>query len=186
MYSEDDIDSAVAAGAISSESAVALRRHVATLRATPSADEENFRLLSGFNDIFVVLASGLLFVALGWLGAAVHPSVGALLVACASWVLSEFFVRRRRMALPAIVLLVCFAGSIFFITMLEFPKDSSTVAVASIIAAIAAWLHWLRFRVPITVAVGVMAATAAAVALLLTFAPEAKAWLSTIIFLAGL
>lgn len=186
MYSDDDIDSAVTAGAISGESAAALRRHVAMHRATPSVDEEHFRLISGFNDIFVVLACGLLFVALGWLGAAVEPPVGAFLVAGASWVLSEFFVRRRRMALPAIVLLVTFAGSIFIMIMLAFPKGTSTVAMASVAAATAAWAHWLRFRVPITIAVGVMAATGAVITALYLLVPAAKEWQSTIVFVAGL
>ena len=43
MYSESDIDGAVAAGAISSDAAAALRRHVATVHAAPAVDEESYR-----------------------------------------------------------------------------------------------------------------------------------------------
>lgn len=68
MYSESDLQDAVTAGAISATSAQALRDHVAKLRATPMVDEEHFRLLSGFNDIFVAIASIILLVAVGWLG----------------------------------------------------------------------------------------------------------------------
>ncbi len=65
MYSESDIDGAVAAGAISPDAAAALRRHVATVHAAPAVDEEHFRLLTGFNDIFVSIALALLLAALG-------------------------------------------------------------------------------------------------------------------------
>jgi hypothetical protein len=56
MYSETDLESAVAAGILSREAAEALREHVSGLRATPMVDEENFRLITGFNDIFVAIA----------------------------------------------------------------------------------------------------------------------------------
>lgn len=60
MYSNEDIESAVAAKIISRQAAQALRDHVAGVKKTSAVDEENFRLLTGFNDIFVVMASLLL------------------------------------------------------------------------------------------------------------------------------
>lgn len=65
MYSNEDIQSAVDAGAISSQAAKALRAHVDSRRKTSAVDEEHFRLITGFNDIFVVIASLLLLVATG-------------------------------------------------------------------------------------------------------------------------
>src|SRR5690242_8799642 len=114
MYSDEDIDSAVEAGAISAEAAAALRAHVAGARSTPAVDEEHFRLVTGFNDIFVVIASALLLISVGWIGSAVTGWVGSLAAAAAAWALAEFFVRKRRMALPAIVLLIAFCGNVFF------------------------------------------------------------------------
>lgn len=185
MYTDDDIDSAVAAGAISADCADALRSHVAMLRATPSVDEEHFRLISGFNDIFVVLASVLLLVALGWLGATVHLAFGALLTGCASWALAEFFVRKRRMALPAIVLLVTFAGSAFLVAFLSSSKGPGAFAASAAFAAAAAWGHWCRFRVPVTVAVGALAGVGCAMAALVSIVPAAQQWMPAIVFLAG-
>ena len=63
MYSESDLQDAVAAGALTPASAQALRDHVARLRAS-SVDEEHFRLLTGFNDIFVAIASVILTASL--------------------------------------------------------------------------------------------------------------------------
>jgi hypothetical protein len=47
------VEAAVAAGALTPEAATALRNYVAGARTTPAVDEEHFRLLTGFNDIFV-------------------------------------------------------------------------------------------------------------------------------------
>jgi hypothetical protein len=106
MYSESDLESAVAAGAISPAAADALRAHVAVERSAPAVDEENFRLITSFNDIFVTIAIVMLMVALGGLGGAMHAFVAAALIAGVSWGLAEFFTLKRRMALPSIVLLL--------------------------------------------------------------------------------
>lgn len=176
MYSDTDLERAVAAGALTPEAAGALRRFVAEQSATPMVDEEQFRLLSGFNDIFVAIASILLLVALAWIGATIGPRMGhngpsfmsGLLVAAAAWGLAEFFTRKRRMALPSILLLLAFTGSVFMTALTglglivgdgAFEGDNNAIAalVAAAAAAIAAggtWLHWRRFHVPITIAAG--------------------------------
>lgn len=188
MYSESDLQDAVAAGAIRPEVAQALRDHVAGLRATPLVDEEHFRLLTGFNDIFVSIASVILLLAVGWLGNAVrfgapeHQPVfmSGLLVAAVSWGLAEYFTRTRRMALPSILLLIAFVGGAAFavgaIGIQMFPRagdslGSLILCLAAAAGALAAWLHWRRFMVPITVAVGAAAAAGVGVTLILAAAP---------------
>ena len=113
MYSESDLESAVAAGVLSPQAVNALRTHVSAQRATSRVDEEDVRLLSGFNDIFVAIAGILLLVGGGWLGGEIHPAIGAATVAGLSWGLAEYFTRQRRMALPSIVFLLSFVGGIF-------------------------------------------------------------------------
>ncbi len=108
MYSEDDIDDAVRAGVIDAGAAAAFRAHVAVLRSAPAVDEEHFRLVTGFNDFFVVIAAALLLAAVVWIGAAATDALGAGLAAVVAWGLAELFVRRRRMALPGIFLLLAF------------------------------------------------------------------------------
>lgn len=177
MYSDSELEAAVAAGALSQEAAEAFRQFVAGGRAAPAADEEHFRLLTGFNDIFVAIAAVILLVAVGWIGGSVQPAVGSFAVAAASWGLAEYFTRERRMALPSIVLLLGFVGGVFagFATLVSGSDgalqsgnggEELLAALAAAIAAGAAWLHWRRFRVPITVAAGVGALVGFAIALL--------------------
>ena len=91
MYSEADLQSAVSAGALSHEAAEAFRAHAAGMRTAPVADEEHFRLITGFNDIFVTIAAVLLLVACAGIGEAIAPGVAGVLVAAAAWGLALFF-----------------------------------------------------------------------------------------------
>jgi len=178
MYSESDLESAVTAGALTPEAAAALRNYVADSRATHMVDEEHFRLLTGFNDIFVGVAAAILLFAVAWIGSTIGPRidgdgpspVGAAFVAATAWGLAEFFTRKRRMALPSIILLLAFVLGVFatlgFGFAVTIPEEAiedngllagTLLSVCASVAAVAAWIHWRRFRVPITVAVGAAA-----------------------------
>ena len=190
MYSQQELDDAVASGAITADAATALRAHVARQRSA-IPDEEQFRLLTGFNDIFVSIAAAILLFAVGWIGQWLGQRAGLIIdvdgpsplaplfVAATSWGLALFFTARRRMALPSILLLLSFVGGIFaasaFALVLAVGPDnlnnndqlSGIVAAgAGTVAAFAAWIHWRRFHVPITIAVGAAAVSAIAVGLL--------------------
>ncbi|OBS07980.1 hypothetical protein [Acidihalobacter prosperus] len=186
MYSEDELASAVAAGVVPEETAAAFRAHVTALRHTQAADEEYFRLVTGFNDIFVVMACALLLVSVTWIGTASAAWMGALALTAASWALAEFFVRRRRMALPAIVLLLSFVGGVYYLGYALFGHTLTALAVASALVAAAATLHWLRFRVPITVAAGAGAALGLVIALLFKLLPWTTLYANAIEFVGGL
>ncbi|HEX8583283.1 MAG TPA: hypothetical protein VF680_02590 [Allosphingosinicella sp.] len=175
MYSETDIEAAVAAGVLTPDAAAALRNYVATERSAPSVDEEHFRLITGFNDIFVGIAAAILLFAVAWIGQSVGPKIGGdgpspfagLFVAATAWGLAEFFTRKRRMALPSILLLLAFTGGVAMTaaTVLTLAVGMDAIENNERIAALimagsaavaggATWLHWRRFRVPITVAAG--------------------------------
>ena len=181
MYSDSDLQQAVDAGVINPEAVAAFRAHIAASRAAPGADEEHFRLITGFNDIFVGIAAVILLVAVGWIGQSVHEALAGLFVAVTAWGLAEFFTRRRRMALPSIILMIAFAGGVFG-TMGGFlvrhgeawfgnqPADwipGTLLAGMGLITAAATWFHWKRFMVPITVAAGAAALAGPAIALVL-------------------
>ncbi|MFN3389747.1 MAG: hypothetical protein ACK40O_12545 [Allosphingosinicella sp.] len=186
MYSDTDIESAVAAGAITPQAADALRHHIAASRSTHVVDEEHFRLITGFNDIFVGIAAAILLFALAWIGHSMGPNIdfdgpsptSGILVAAAAWGLAEFFTKKRRMALPSILLLLAFtlalaeaafSGVVVMLGEEAFMDNERAIGlVASAAAAIAAggtWLHWKRFRVPITVAAGAAAVVGVALGL---------------------
>ena len=186
MYSESDLEAAVAAGALAAPQAASFRDFVASRRHVPAVAEAQFRLLTGFNDIFLAIAAVILLVALAWIGQSIGPKidmegpspVAGLLVAAASWGLAEFFTRRRRMALPSILLMLAFVGGVFEASAaglviaigednLQSGQAAALVfAAGAAIAAAAAWFHWRRFRVPITVAAGVAALVAVVLGLI--------------------
>ena len=125
MYSQQELDDAVAAGAITAEAAAALRGHIESQRELPIADEEQFRLITGFNDIFVAVAATILLFAVGWIGQWLGQNAGLVVdgdgpsflgplgVAGAAWALALFSTAKRRMALPSILLLLAFVGGVF-------------------------------------------------------------------------
>lgn len=174
MYSESDLESAVAAGVLSGDSAAAFRAHVAANRETTVVDEEHFRLLTGFNDIFVAIALLLVFVPLGMGMSGGDTPVGSIVTIALSWGLAEFFTRRRRMALPSILLLLTFVGGCFGLarSLLAGLPAGTGLALAGLLAAGATWLHWRRFRVPITIAAGTAVAIGGAFAGLMAALPS--------------
>ena len=60
------------------------------------------------------------------------------------------------------------------------------LSISSGLAAIAAWIHWIRFRVPITVAAGTATLVAFVVMSLLAMVPGIQEWMNGIIFWAGM
>ncbi len=191
MYSQNDLDEAVASGALSADAAAGLRNFTEQNRTLPSVDEEHFRLISGFNDIFVSIAAAILLFAVGWIGQSIGQAAGLQLgdngptplapaaVAATAWGLALFFTAKRRMALPSILLLLAFVGGVFaaagfslVVIVGEHTVNNSQMmggilgAAAAAVAAAAAYIHWKRFHVPITVAAGGAAVAAIAVGLL--------------------
>ena len=186
MYSQQELDDAVAAGVITAAAANALRVHVEAQRHSAIPDEEQFRLLTGFNDIFVSIAAAILLFAVGWIGQSIGQATGLIIsdhgdqgpsflaplaVAGTAWGLALFFTARRRMALPSILLLLAFVGGVlatsaFVLVQIIGPDrfngasqllGATVGAISAAVAAGAAWLHWRRFHVPITVAAGAAA-----------------------------
>jgi hypothetical protein len=186
MYSQQELDDAVASGVIKAADADALRAYIEGQRSTAIPDEEQFRLITGFNDIFVSIAAAILLFAVGWIGQSIGQATGIVItedgkfgpsflaplaVAITSWALAMFFTAKRRMALPSILLLLTFVGGIlastgFLLVQIVGPdriNDQNTALAATIggvsaaVAAAGAWLHWRHFHVPITVAAGAAA-----------------------------
>jgi len=153
------VKDAVTAGVLPQQHAQALLAFVAQSRQSPSrTDEETFRFIRSFNDIFVTIAIALVLFAVNSLLSGLSEPGSRLAIAIASWALAEYFTRRRRMAFPSIVLLGAFTLSVFFaVTGLVSTMSTNAQlapAAGAIAAAMAAGAHWLRFRVPITVAAG--------------------------------
>jgi hypothetical protein len=194
MYSDADLDAAVKAGAMTPEEVAKFRGYMAESTTSPIVDEEHFRLITGFNDIFVSIASILILIAVGRLGDETSPGLGSCLAAAASWGLAEFFTRRRRMALPSILFLFGFTGGVFFASVslmgvFHPPFNPGTIALplagSAAAAAVAAFLHWRRFMVPITPAVGMVAVTATLLGLMLYWVPMLRDHVPPLVLVGG-
>jgi hypothetical protein len=185
MYTEEDIASAIAAGVLSEDGANAFRAHVAKSKSNV-VDEEHFRLIGGFNDIFVVIACILLLISVTWIGSTAANWVGSAAAAIVAWGLAEFFTRQRKMALPSIVLLLAFVINSYYACYLGSVNATNGAIIAAALSGLGAWLHWLRFKVPITVAAGAAACVALVSAILIKLSPDSFRYLSFILFISGL
>ena len=180
MYTDEDLDTAIDKGIFTSDAVKAFRLQMAREQHTHAVDEENFKLVTSFNDIFVVIACLLLLISAGW------ATKSMLLVAVLAWGLAEFFVLKRKMALPAIVLLLVFVGSIFSAVINFFPVGTEwAYMIAAALSVVAAYLHWWRFRVPLTIAAGTAGLIAFFIATTLYMVPSAKDWILVIRFVCG-
>ena len=199
MIEPADLDAAVAANVLSAEQRASLTEFARQRQQSSlGADEEHFRFITGFNDIFVTIAALLLLVAVGALGARVDVWLGALSVAVGSWALAEYFTRRRRMAFPSMVLLLAFVGGVFAtvgaaivkITGIASVEPDSVegatfIAIAGASSVAAAIVHWRRFQVPITVAAGAAAASAIAFGIVVALMGQDRSALLTAVSLCG-
>ncbi len=194
MYNDDDLNRAVQEGIFTTEAVDAFRQKINEQRHSSTVDEEQFRLIGGFNDFFVVIACALMLLAVSWIGGEVVSWLGAALVAATAWGLAEYFIRVQRMALPSIVLLLAFVAGVSMTVLLflvgsewSSGNESPLVALLSCLAgALAAWLHWRRFQVPITVAAGAVTLVGALLFSLLALFPALKEIMLLLVFVAGL
>ena len=187
MYTNEDLKNAVNEGIFTQSDVEKFRTFISDTHNSPSVDEENFKLISGFNDIFVVIASILLLLSASWVSDDISPQLSALVVAILSWGLAEFFVRKRKMSLPVIVLLISFVGSVFLGVYRMFESTTEvSLMISSAAAVIAAFIHWKRFAVPITVAAGVMALVLFLITMFLTISENFTDYIEYVVFLLGI
>lgn len=173
MYSQTDLNDAVAGGALTDEQANSLRSFIAERNGAPTADEEHFRFITGFNDILCFTACLFTLIAVGWLGTLlplggsmigrglpISAPFAGLFVAAASWALAEIFTRRRRQWLTSILLIVGATwGVTLFLLLLLLSSGGMGPSGATMVAALsflagggAAFVHWKRHRMPIAIA----------------------------------
>ena len=186
MYSDEDLDIAIKKGIFSNSAVDEFRSQVSSNHLDTDA-EEHFKLIGGFNDIFIVIACGLLLFSSYSVLGSINISLGYSVFLLLSWGLAEFFVLKRKMALPAIMLLIAFVGSTAGLShsLISISTESGAM-MAAILSAAAAYVHWQRFSVPITVAVAVVALIGLVVSLFKVVFPDISSWLSPLMFVCGL
>ena len=172
MITRDDLRAAVGSGLIGESQAASLAALADSRRGARenlAPGDEPFELFKGFNEIFIVI--GLLILAAGWVAVNGVAMVGeitnyrlkivstSLFSAFAIWILAEYFIRRRRMIAPAIalsLLWVANAGSgitaYFAQPFMLAQEDLSSLPLPLALTTLAIALFWLRFRVPVSMA----------------------------------
>lgn len=157
------------------------------------ADEENLRLLTSFNDIFVCLAAFLLVGAVTWIGCRMSGLVGYSVGAGTCWLLAEHFTRRCRMALPSILLMLAFVANAValasWVAQACLPatiQDGFRLLPMLVVGGVAGWVHWRRFQVPVTIAVIVVMATASTLLLTLAACPPLRSHYRLLTFICGI
>ncbi|WP_243369092.1 hypothetical protein [Microvirga solisilvae] len=208
MITDAVLEQGVVRGIVTTEQVTSLRtlaRDMAAVAAPEPEDDEKLRFVTGFSDIFVTLGLGLFLGALGYFASLYGYHAMWPVLAVASWLLAEFFTRHRRMALPSIALLALFAVSVlatagftlkwFLLSELEYVTTSTealtawnyeesrpwTIVVSALVTVALTALHYLRFRVPITVAAGAAALVLAIIGLLGAIFPSPS---KDVVFLA--
>lgn len=191
MITDEHIDLGVARGIISPEQAAQLRALATAPGASATAgqeidpDDERFRLIGGFNDVFVSIGVALLVSALFGLTSTLGFGAGFAIIAMATaWALSEVFARRLRLALPAIALALMFAGAGGIAAMMGVEGVLHVAGTADEGSSMLSWtafglggalsalLHNWRFRVPIDAAIVAGGLVCATVGALGVVAPE--------------
>ena len=172
MIGRDDLRAAVGSGLLSEKQAadlISLSDNRRGARENLNPGDEPFELFKGFNEIFIVV--GLLILSSGWWGVSIlvfndrvvnlqdFAMWSSLLAGGVVWLLSEYFVRKRRMVAPAIALSVMFAGNAAFgfVSVLSEPfmiaqSDYSSVPFPLLLATLTLAVYWWRFRVPFAMA----------------------------------
>jgi hypothetical protein len=201
MYSESDLDAAVAAGKLSAGEADKFRAFIAEQKIAPAVDEEYVRLITGFNDIFVSIAIILVLTAIGTL--TLPTGSPGLCVAAASWGLAEYFTRQRRMALPSILLLLTYilgiSSALVWIIGFNFatglglifghavsPPGTDALLLGPLLIGAATYAHWRRFHVPITIAAGAGGVIFFGLAMLLGLIPSLRPFAPELLLACGL
>jgi hypothetical protein len=175
----EDLNSAVEAGVIDAAQAEKLKAMRAANNAATTgdaegvlADEERFRFLNGFNDVFLTI--GVLLVAGAFLAATSTSLFGIswvsilALAAATFWILSEILVARLRAVLPGMVLSILFVTFAAAALVVQLHWDSLKASTWDADSELAFWrnptltfgapalvaslVYYFRFRLPFALA----------------------------------
>lgn len=172
MIEHEDLRAAVGSGLINEKQAaglISLSHNRKGARENLAPGDEPFELFKGFNEVFIVI--GLLILAFGWWSVVTlilidespnlqnYAGLVAIVGAIVIWLLSEYFVRIRRMIGPAMALLIIFASNAAFgfTAVMSEPfmvaqNDYSSVPLPLFLATMTILVYWWRFRVPFAMA----------------------------------
>jgi hypothetical protein len=162
MITRDDLTAAVTDGLLSKAQAAGLIARAESRAGVVDADDERFRFLNGFNDVF--LALGITLIAAAFVSFIFFVGNGWVVVVAAAivvmWGLAEIVIRRYRAVLPAIFISLAISmfaalllGEIFSTAasgrnVIDHFSHLGMAAAFSLLAFVIVF-YW-RFRLPFT------------------------------------
>jgi len=185
MYTDEDLNIAIKDGIFSQNDVNEFRKSISISKESSLPDEENFKLVGGFNDIFVVIACILLLSSSVFVLSPMSESLGYISFILISWVLAEFFVLKRKMSLPAIVLLISFVGGVFSFVS-SYTSELEEFYIGAAASTFAAYLHWIRFKVPITIAAGTISLIVLIISSIVSIFPSSLDYILLMAFIFGI
>lgn len=157
MFSRDDLHAAKEAGIFKADQIEAFETFIAKNASPSVAGDEPLRFLSNFNDVFLTMGLGILLAGItGTIGIFAFSQSEYLIpltLMVASFALSFYFTKRRRLLLPSMFLssVLFIASLIFFGNVLSDNLDlgEEYIALWTIGAtALLALVYYLIFRLP--------------------------------------
>jgi len=150
MLDDGDLEAATSAGIVTQQQADALRKFAAERQAQNAierADDERFRFMRSFNDVFFAVGIALFGLGLGFFASII--AFGHFLAAAITWALSELVVRRLRLVLPGILLACLFTYFAMRMVFFDWRQPSGTpFAISALVGSGAAAIFYARFRLP--------------------------------------
>ncbi|MDP0562148.1 MAG: hypothetical protein QS721_07405 [Candidatus Endonucleobacter sp. (ex Gigantidas childressi)] len=187
MYTDEDLDLAVEKQIFSETSVLKFRDHFCTTPNDEIDAQENVRLATGFSDVFVVIACVLLLYSSYSVLGAINDLSSILFLPLLSWGLAEFFVRKKNMTLPGILLMLTFVWGIFLLSTHFLPTTSKAAYItAAAFSGIAGYIHYLRFQIPVTIAACAAAMASFLAAIIIYFFPDAIIHIPVMLLVGGI
>ncbi len=163
---QDHLETALKRNIITVEQRAALQAlaHEPTQRATPEPNsEEQFRFITGFNDIFLAIGVILFIVAMSLVANQLFDFsfTGYLFVTATMWLISEILATRLRRAIPSMLAAGAFVVFALLATNSAIERFAGTLSAASgdvfqlyglsIAACFWTIVYFYRFRLPFSV-----------------------------------
>ena len=196
QFTESDLKDAVDSGIFTAADVDRFRKvMVAKFNGGAVDEQERFRLVTGYSDIFATIACLFLLFSLPVLLAGDENGnslIGRTVLLLVGLGLAEQFIRRHRFALTGIVLVctlfICFTGIVFSLgpdVDVSFMYDSMSFSnvfgwqLLSIGAGsvLLGWVLWRRYRVPITAAIASLSVILCVMTYAADFLVRSELWL---------
>ena len=124
---------------------------VAWDRSRVPQEPEKIRVISGLNDIFILMASYLVMASGAVLLGTIHPYLAVLLTLSVSWLLSVYFIEKKKIRSAGLGFLLVFALSLGALPLV-LVQNVNWIPWMGICGALGALIHFAKFKTAAAIA----------------------------------